>query len=48
MFQSLAAENRKEWRPKEVRVFGVTRQIPNLLERRIRVGEAEVTREHKY
>ena len=45
-FQSLAAENWKEWRPKEVRAFGVTREMYPL-ERRIRVGRAEVTREHR-
>ena len=43
-FQSLAAENWKERRPKEELVLGVTRE-KNLLERVLQVGVAMVTRE---
>ena len=41
-FQSLAAENWKEMRPKKELVLGVTREI-YLLERVIQVGDAMVT-----
>ena len=43
-FQSLAAENWKERRPKEELVLGVTREI-YLLERMLQVGDAMVTSE---
>ena len=42
-FQSLASENWKERRPKEELALGVTSKI-YLLERRLRVGAATVTR----
>jgi hypothetical protein len=44
LFQSLAAENWNEWRPKEVLALGVTSEI-YLLERVLRVGAAMVTSE---
>ena len=44
LFQSLAAENWKERRPKEELVLGVTREI-YLLERVLQVGDAMVTSE---
>ena len=44
MFQSLAAENCKEGRPKEELALGVTSEI-YLLERVLRVGVAMVTSE---
>jgi hypothetical protein len=44
MFQSLAAENCKERRPKEVLAFGMTSEI-YLLERVLLVGVAMVTNE---
>ena len=43
-FQSLAAENWKERRPKKELVLGVTREI-YLLERVLQVGDAMVTSE---
>ena len=43
-FQSLAAENWKERRPKDQLVLGVTREI-YLLERVLQVGAAMVTSE---
>jgi hypothetical protein len=45
-FQSLAAENWKERRPKKELVLGVTREI-YLLERVLQVGDAMVTSELK-
>ena len=44
MFQSLAAENWKERRPKKELVLGVIREI-YLLERMLQVGAAMVTSE---
>ena len=44
MFQSLAAENGKERRPKEVLALGMTSEI-HLLEHVLRVGAAMVTSE---
>ena len=44
LFQSLAAENCKERRPKKELVLGVTREI-YLLERVLQVGDAMVTSE---
>ena len=44
LFQSLAAENWKERRPKEELVLGVTREI-YLLEHVLQVGAAMVTSE---
>jgi hypothetical protein len=43
-FQSLAAENWKEWWPKEELALGVTSEM-YLLERVLRVGAAMVTSE---
>ena len=43
-FQSLAAENWKERRPKKKLVLGVTREI-YMLERVLQVGDAMVTSE---
>lgn len=46
-FQSHAAANWKELRPKEVFAFGITREM-YLLERRLRTGKAMVRREFRY